>query len=102
MLAISKFDIPGEYGFPLNSVYAKPASPQESGEFRSILAIRPPSGRIPRSILCQFCTFFILKSKNFFTVLKLCHQDIIIKGFVGNKFQMKHSLSSYENIPKQG
>lgn len=32
MLAISKFDIPGEYGFPLNSVYAKPSSTQESGE----------------------------------------------------------------------
>lgn len=31
MLAISKFDIPGEYGFPLNSVYAKPASTQEAG-----------------------------------------------------------------------
>lgn len=31
MLAISKFDIPGEPGFPLNSVYAKPSSPQESG-----------------------------------------------------------------------
>lgn len=31
MLAISKFDIPGEPGFPLNSVYAKPSSPQEAG-----------------------------------------------------------------------
>lgn len=31
MLAISKFDIPGEYGFPLNSVYAKPTSTQEAG-----------------------------------------------------------------------
>lgn len=31
MLAISKFDIPGEAGFPLNSVYAKPSSPQEAG-----------------------------------------------------------------------
>lgn len=32
MLAISKFDIPGEYGFPLNAVYSKPVSPQESGK----------------------------------------------------------------------
>lgn len=31
MLAISKFDIPGEPGFPLNSVYAKPSTPQEAG-----------------------------------------------------------------------
>jgi actin related protein 2/3 complex, subunit 3 len=32
-LAISKFDIPGESGFPLNSVYAKPQTPNEAGEF---------------------------------------------------------------------
>lgn len=32
-LAISKFDIPGEPGFPLNSVYAKPKSPSEAGNF---------------------------------------------------------------------
>lgn len=31
-LAISKFDIPGEAGFPLNSVYAKPQTPNEAGE----------------------------------------------------------------------
>lgn len=31
-LAISKFDIPGESGFPLNSVYAKPQTPNEAGE----------------------------------------------------------------------
>lgn len=37
MLAISKFDIPGEYGFPLNSVYAKPTSPQESGMMNFLL-----------------------------------------------------------------
>ena len=30
-LAISKFDIPGDPGFPLNSVYARPATQQESG-----------------------------------------------------------------------
>lgn len=33
MLAISKFDIPGEYGFPLNSVYAKPSNSQEGGKY---------------------------------------------------------------------
>ncbi|KAH7958325.1 hypothetical protein HPB49_000846 [Dermacentor silvarum] len=31
-LAISKFDIPGEAGFPLNPVYAKPSSPSEAGK----------------------------------------------------------------------
>lgn len=31
-LAISKFDIPGEAGFPLNSVYAKPQTPNEAGK----------------------------------------------------------------------
>ena len=30
-LAISKFDIPGDLGFPLNSVYAKPSNPVEAG-----------------------------------------------------------------------
>ena len=32
-LAISKFDIPGDPGFILNSVYAKPGTPQEAGNF---------------------------------------------------------------------
>lgn len=31
-LAISKFAIPGEAGFPLNSVYAKPASQNDAGK----------------------------------------------------------------------
>lgn len=31
-LAISRFDIPGDAGFPLNSVYPKPASANEAGE----------------------------------------------------------------------
>ena len=31
-LAISKFDIPGEAGFPLNSVYAKPQTANEAGK----------------------------------------------------------------------
>lgn len=30
-LAISRFDIPGDPGFPLNSVYAKPANSSEAG-----------------------------------------------------------------------
>ncbi|KPJ14795.1 Actin-related protein 2/3 complex subunit 3 [Papilio machaon] len=37
MLAISKFDIPGEPGFPLNSVYAKPTSTQEADLMRQYL-----------------------------------------------------------------
>lgn len=31
-LAISKFDIPGESSFPLNSVYAKPQNATEAGK----------------------------------------------------------------------
>lgn len=30
-LALYRFDIPGEAGFPLNSVYAKPSSTSEAG-----------------------------------------------------------------------
>jgi len=30
-LALYRFDIPGEAGFPLNSVYAKPSSTGEAG-----------------------------------------------------------------------
>jgi len=30
-LANSRFDIPGDAGFPLNSVYAKPSSQREAG-----------------------------------------------------------------------
>lgn len=30
-LALYRFDIPGESGFPLNSVYAKPSSTGEAG-----------------------------------------------------------------------
>lgn len=36
-LAISKFDIPGDAGFPLNSVYAKPSSPADSGMIKEII-----------------------------------------------------------------
>lgn len=35
-LAIARFDIPGEPGFPLNSVYAKPASPNEAGKYKKL------------------------------------------------------------------
>lgn len=33
-LAISKFSIPGEAGFPLNAVYPKPATAQDAGTYR--------------------------------------------------------------------
>lgn len=33
-LAISRFDIPGEAGFPLNGVYAKPKTPEEADTMR--------------------------------------------------------------------
>lgn len=31
-LAIAKFDIPGDAGFPLNTVYIKPTSPTDCGK----------------------------------------------------------------------
>ncbi|GLH14310.1 Actin-related protein 2/3 complex subunit 3 [Gryllus bimaculatus] len=36
-LAISKFDIPGDPGFPLNSVYAKPANPTDGDLMRQYI-----------------------------------------------------------------
>lgn len=39
-LAISKFDIPGDAGFPLNSVYAKPNTPADSGIYLSKLNVQ--------------------------------------------------------------
>ncbi|KAK0079249.1 hypothetical protein PV325_001483 [Microctonus aethiopoides] len=36
-LAYSKFDIPGDPGFPLNSVYAKPDTPAEADQMRHYL-----------------------------------------------------------------
>ncbi|XP_070496283.1 actin-related protein 2/3 complex subunit 3 [Chironomus tepperi] len=36
-LAISKFDIPGEAGFPLNSVYARPQTQAEADTMRNYL-----------------------------------------------------------------
>lgn len=39
-LAISRFDIPGDAGFPLNSVYGKPQSQQDAGNlFLNIIKI---------------------------------------------------------------
>uniref|UniRef100_A0A6B2E4J6 Actin-related protein 2/3 complex subunit 3 n=1 Tax=Phlebotomus kandelakii TaxID=1109342 RepID=A0A6B2E4J6_9DIPT len=44
-LAISKFDIPGEAGFPLNSVYARPSSSQEADSMRQyFLQLRQETG----------------------------------------------------------
>ncbi|XP_073835592.1 actin-related protein 2/3 complex, subunit 3A [Musca autumnalis] len=44
-LAISKFDIPGEAGFPLNAVYAKPQSAQEADLMRQyFLQLRHETG----------------------------------------------------------
>ncbi len=34
-LAIARFDIPGEAGFPLNGVYARPATPEEADTMRN-------------------------------------------------------------------
>lgn len=44
-LAISKFDIPGDAGFPLNAVYAKPQSAQDSDFMRQyLLQLRHETG----------------------------------------------------------
>ncbi|KAL7288571.1 hypothetical protein TKK_0017310 [Trichogramma kaykai] len=44
-LAISKFDIPGDHGFPLNSVYAKPNNPVEADAMRQyFLQLRQETG----------------------------------------------------------
>lgn len=44
-LAISRFDIPGDAGFPLNSVYAKPSSANEADSLRQYLTqIRQETG----------------------------------------------------------
>lgn len=44
-LAISRFDIPGEAGFPLNGVYAKPSSPAEADTMRQyFLQLRHETG----------------------------------------------------------
>ncbi|XP_058804835.1 actin-related protein 2/3 complex subunit 3-like isoform X2 [Phymastichus coffea] len=44
-LAISKFDIPGDSGFPLNSVYAKPSNSNEAESMRQyLLQIRQETG----------------------------------------------------------
>jgi len=44
-LAIARFDIPGEAGFPLNGVYAKPRSPEEADTLRQyFLQLRHETG----------------------------------------------------------
>ncbi|XP_016969485.1 actin-related protein 2/3 complex subunit 3 [Drosophila rhopaloa] len=44
-LAISKFDIPGDAGFPLNAVYAKPQSAQDADLMRQyLLQLRHETG----------------------------------------------------------
>ena len=44
-LAIARFDIPGEAGFPLNGVYAKPRSPEEADLLRQyFLQLRHETG----------------------------------------------------------
>jgi hypothetical protein len=35
-LANGKFDIPGDSGFPLNAVYAKPASKKDEGFYKRV------------------------------------------------------------------
>ena len=36
-LANSRYDIPGEPGFPLNAHYAKPANPREAEDLRAFI-----------------------------------------------------------------
>jgi actin related protein 2/3 complex subunit 3 len=39
-LANSKFDIPGDSGFPLNAVYQKPANQKETGNYITNISIK--------------------------------------------------------------
>ena len=42
-LAIARFDIPGDAGFPLNGVYAKPQTPEQADLMRNyFLQVRSP------------------------------------------------------------
>ena len=44
-LAIARFDIPGEAGFPLNGVYAKPSTPEQADILRQyFLQLRHETG----------------------------------------------------------
>ena len=44
-LAIARFDIPGETGFPLNGVYAKPSTPEQADLLRQyFLQVRHETG----------------------------------------------------------
>jgi hypothetical protein len=65
-LAISRFDIPGDPGFPLNAVYAKPASSNEAGEASHL----PFFEKAPLSFFSLFC----------FLPVKMCIIEIV--GFV--------------------
>eukprot|EP00092_Neocalanus_flemingeri_P006446 GFUD01006946.1.p1 GENE.GFUD01006946.1~~GFUD01006946.1.p1 ORF type:complete len:192 (-),score=46.18 GFUD01006946.1:174-665(-) len=45
-LAIARFDIPGEGGFPLNGVYLRPSSPEEADTMRQyFLQLRHETGQ---------------------------------------------------------
>lgn len=45
-LAISRFDIPGDPGFPLNSVYSRPGTPEEADLLRQyLLQLRQETGQ---------------------------------------------------------
>lgn len=43
-LGITNFPIPGEPGFPLNAIYAKPANKQEDGKKRVFALPTVPAG----------------------------------------------------------
>lgn len=51
-LGITNFPIPGEPGFPLNAIYAKPANKQEDGKYRVSVSVwhrYSPFGFLPPS-----------------------------------------------------
>jgi ARP2/3 complex ARPC3 (21 kDa) subunit. len=50
-LALAKFDLPGEAGFPLNSVYAKPQSQNEADLMKNYLT------QVSRGVF-YYATFF--------------------------------------------
>ena len=68
-LAIARFDIPGDAGFPLNGVYAKPQTPEQADLMRQyFLQVRLPVRRnISSFYVSGYCTpasFFSVEARD--------------------------------------
>ena len=62
-LAISRFDIPGEAGFPLNGVYGRPRTPEEADILRQyFLQLRHETG----NRLCDRVSWAVFNARIFY------------------------------------